>query len=500
MNEKPFRNHISIIFERLGRTFWILITFLVWELVQNIKEITEDMQGMEMNPSTILWIVGGILLVLGLFLGWQLLIWSKTYISVQNHAIVIEKNTLKKEKETIGIINISNVNLEQSLFERLVRTCKVKIDTNSLSTADTTDVQILLKKKDAEAFRKRILSLMNQGQEEDAVFETMNQQENKADLEDMVRHGVYSLNFVSIMTLLICIGSACGIIADAVSQTTEEGAILNILSSILILAVFAITSLWNLISGFIKYYGFSAQRKEDTLYIQYGLIKKVQYTIPVNTINAVRFIQTFHARWKRMYRIEVINVGMGDDDEEQSLLVLYNKKEKVEAELQRLLPEYADSVEEPIQKQRAAVWVVWIPKILLWLGILGGMIWTAAQIWPKGLQWCILGGTIIITWVMGHMLAYYKTAGHRLDQHRLRIVSGGLQREILDIDLDRVQYLEFKQNVLSGMYKMQKANIHLLASTMNQTQSIPYMSEEDAERLRSAFMETTRKVRKEKLI
>ena len=80
------------------------------------------------------------------FLGWQLWIWSKTYIYVLNHAIIIEKNTMKKEKETIGIKNISNVNLEQNLFERLLRTCKVKLDTNSLSTADSTDVQILLKK------------------------------------------------------------------------------------------------------------------------------------------------------------------------------------------------------------------------------------------------------------------------------------------------------------------------------------------------------------------
>jgi len=106
MSEKPFRNHISIIFERLGRTFWILMTFL----------------------------------------GWQLWIWSKTYIYVLNHAIIIEKNTMKKEKETIGIKNISNVNLEQNLFERLLRTCKVKLDTNSLFTADSTDVQILMKK------------------------------------------------------------------------------------------------------------------------------------------------------------------------------------------------------------------------------------------------------------------------------------------------------------------------------------------------------------------
>ncbi|MCB5670486.1 PH domain-containing protein, partial [Erysipelatoclostridium ramosum] len=69
-------------------------------------------------------------------------------------------------KNTIGLKNISNVNTEQNLLEMLLGTCKVKLDTNSMSTSDKTDVKIILKKAEAEQFRLYVMKLM-QGQEGD---------------------------------------------------------------------------------------------------------------------------------------------------------------------------------------------------------------------------------------------------------------------------------------------------------------------------------------------
>ena len=68
-------------------------------------------------------------------LGWQTLIWAKTYISIQDNVLIVERNTLNRKRNTIGLSNISNVNLEQNVLEMIFGTCKVKLDTNSLSTA-----------------------------------------------------------------------------------------------------------------------------------------------------------------------------------------------------------------------------------------------------------------------------------------------------------------------------------------------------------------------------
>ena len=53
------------------------------------------------------------------------------------------ENTINKKINTFGIKNIANINIEQNIFERIISTCKVKIDTDSRSTADETDIEIV---------------------------------------------------------------------------------------------------------------------------------------------------------------------------------------------------------------------------------------------------------------------------------------------------------------------------------------------------------------------
>lgn len=154
VNNIRFRNHISIVIERLGRAILILGAVFVGNLLPELDTIVENLGNLKENLMIVLLASGGILAIFALLLIWQVIVWSKTYISIQDQTIVIEQNTLNRKKNTIGIKNISNVNTEQNLFEMLLGTYKVKLDTNSLSTADKTDVKIVLKKAHAEWFKK----------------------------------------------------------------------------------------------------------------------------------------------------------------------------------------------------------------------------------------------------------------------------------------------------------------------------------------------------------
>lgn len=49
---------------------------------------------------------------------------------------------------------ISNINLEQNLFEMIMGTYTLKIDTSSLTTADNTDLEFVLKKEQAYWVKK----------------------------------------------------------------------------------------------------------------------------------------------------------------------------------------------------------------------------------------------------------------------------------------------------------------------------------------------------------
>ena len=144
-NKIRFRNHISIVAERMGSIFLFLFFALMGGFAQNLKTIAKKDIRLDADFAEVLLPMLGVLAVIGLIIVWQVVVWSKTYISIAENTIVIERNTLNRRKNTIGIKNISNVNIEQNLFEMLMGTCKVKLDTNSLSTADKTDVKIVLK-------------------------------------------------------------------------------------------------------------------------------------------------------------------------------------------------------------------------------------------------------------------------------------------------------------------------------------------------------------------
>ena len=79
MEEKiRFRNHISIIIERTGAGFWVLIGILFWQLIDDPEMIHEISQ----TEDGLFWLfiaIGVFLVVIFVILFIQYLIWSKTY-------------------------------------------------------------------------------------------------------------------------------------------------------------------------------------------------------------------------------------------------------------------------------------------------------------------------------------------------------------------------------------------------------------------------------------
>ena len=117
-NNIRFRNHISVIFEKVVKTAGAAILIFAANFITEIEEVP--------RMSDILLLIGAIAACILLAFAWHYIIWSRTYISIQNNVLVLEKNTLNRKKNTIGISNISNINLEQNLFEMALGTCKLK--------------------------------------------------------------------------------------------------------------------------------------------------------------------------------------------------------------------------------------------------------------------------------------------------------------------------------------------------------------------------------------
>lgn len=476
-NKVVFRNHISTVLEGTFRAAWVILFVFLGNFL-----------GEEESAKTAgdWWIFVGVMVAaLALVIAWQLIIWAKTYITIQENTIVVERKTLNHKKNTIGIQNISNVNLEQNLFEMIIGCCKVKLDTNSLSTANETDVKIVLKKKDAEQFKTLILGKLHS--ELDENLEEGLQNENVdagvqgksfiARDRDVVQHGIFSIKVAALLVFIVGVMGLIGIFMELLETGLGES-LLEILMSLFVLIWFLGSSLWKILKGFIQYIDFKVERRGNQIHINYGLLKKINYSIPADKINALTLSQTGLARICKRYMVEVINVGMGDDENEaNSFFLPYAKKEQIEERIKMLLPEFQDCLQIQEKRQPKCVWIVWLLPATIYLLVMAIILMVVVEFLPELLGGAIGGVVGVSLCILVMQIASYVTVGSKMQDDFLKVVSGRVGRKIVFIKSDKIQFVTLKQNFIAKKFGIQKGTIHLLAAVKNQLHDLPYFDD-----------------------
>ena len=494
-----FRNHISIIAEQTGGLLIALLIVLVPSLLENIDELMET--GLEFMDGKWLLVNLGLILFFLVIIALQFAVWSKTYISLQDNAVVIERNTLNKKKNTIGIRNISNINTEQNLFEMLLGTCKVKLDTNSRSTADSTDVKIVLKKADALAFKQEVTRRIRDAESgagkgfsaqqaaagapgEALRGEAMmpagdageaEDYDVRSDLGDILQHGFFSVNILSVAVIILGIAGAVRTVFQIVGDPDAAQTLIGAASGILVAALIVASALWDTVKDFVRYYDFRAKRRGDKIYIRYGFFKKVEYTVPVDKIQALRLKQSFVARLGKRYMAEIVNVGMGDDnDEKNSFLILYSTEAKLNERLAALLPEFLDAAGAAVERQPSSVWAAWSVPALIYTVIVAACAAVCASVMPEYAIWAAAGAAVLEICLAAGMILKYLTEGSLAGNDFLKLAKGYFARTYLIVRYRKIQYVCFSRNPLAKACGIRKGEIHLLASSANTSHSIPY--------------------------
>ncbi|OUP86152.1 hypothetical protein B5F07_02325 [Lachnoclostridium sp. An169] len=548
-DKRKFRNHISIIAEQIGGGIVALAVFVAAMVIQDFDEFSDlaadlSQQDLSAFSGTAVLVLLGVAALIAVLVVNRFFVWSKTWICLEENAIVIEVNTVNKKKNTISIRNISNINLEQNLFEMLLGTCKVKLDTNSRSTAEKTDVKIVLKKKDAERFKQEILARMReyagetQGQATGAFgmsgtagtdrlsgeagisgadycaresaaygFDGQNygaqsymgpeddggNYDVRADLGDILQHGLFSVNLFSILILVGGIAAAVAAVTRLVSQPDFMQTLLSAAAAILVVAALVFSALWDTVKDFVRYYDFRAKRVGSRIYIRYGLLKKVEYMIPVDKIQALVIRQSLVARLSRRYMAEIVNVGMGDEKEEKdSFLLLYMKKDKMEQCLSALLPEFAGTVKQETKRQPASTWAAW----LIPFGIYVLVVCATAAGFAIGMgeyrMWALPGAVAAVLLALLFMTLSYIAAGVGIGEDFLKISHGYFGRSYICMRYRNIQYVEIKENVLARLTGIRHGKVHLLASAGNSEHEIPYYKGREEERIREYMLRRQR--------
>lgn len=549
--DNKFRNHPSLMLEQLGVFGVIIITFLISSL-DDLDEILGDIKN---SDSTTLLIVILVILAVILFrLAVNTIVWYKTWITVDETSITITKNTIFRSVNTIGLRNISNINIERNLLERILGTSTVKIDTESRSTADTTDVTILLRKDKAEALRERLLagataakhtqtiaaneqldgtagaaasvpnnsqtsdptSVQNDGQISDPTSVPDNGQVTSANAapnsrqvlsevayntKQVLTHCVYS---ASIISLLVCLAALIAIIALFLKMVVfgdhSIGSLIQMiptaLGGIVVIGSFVYAALRSLIGDFFRYYSFRIKRMPDHLHMEFGLFKRTSYEIPIKRISSIIVQRPVFSRISKRCFVDIINIGMGDEKEENTRLLLSIPEKHLPELLHRLLPEFdayfTESDTAPIRPPKA-IWrkkIIDSAKLLVFLAIGWTLMITVFGV--TGLP-AVLGciGSFVLAMLIYLIGCYgtYKANKLQLRENYIAITNGMFASSTQFIDYHKIQYIELQQTPVERLLHLQHGIVYILAGAMNSFTSIPCFAKEQIDPIVQLFLE-----------
>ena len=507
INKRPMENnpetirmrcHFSSIFESLWQ-FWAVIAITLFNQTDTIIELVQDMKSSGIRQALAeggIWGLAVILALTGAVLLFQFLRWRKTWITLDGNLIIIERNTLNRIHNTIAVENLSAVNVERNLFERIVGTARIKMDTNSMTTADKTDVSLVFREDKAIAFRQAVISRMNQAKgaaaEEnlaedirpDLVPESIAESGNVFSYGawDMAKHSFYSM---SIINLLIVVGGIASSVWYRTSEYYEPGVLLEHAGAVIPVLLVFLGAAWGLIKKYIVYYNFRVYRDGDDLHLRYGLLKLKSYTVPVDKISALQIKQPTLSRIFRKYQARIVTVGVGDESSELSNLTMAVSKEEMLHQLGVLIPEFmGESIMSDVIAEdrrgiavRAVKSVKWI--LMLAAGSVAAGVWTDLPTLAAACCAVAMIGFIILLYGLSHI-----SAGWKKGEQALVLMEGCFAKNWTVCRYDKIQMISLVAHPAARHMGIKRGSVHML----NMAAEIPYMEDEEAEEIAKAVL------------
>ncbi|MGL5692836.1 MAG: PH domain-containing protein, partial [Peptostreptococcaceae bacterium] len=373
-------------------------------------------------------------------------------------------------------------------------TYKVKIDTDSLSTAETTDIEIVLSKKDAYDFKNKVLSLMNDNKSNYKLNGEIGEDYNLQNLDEKIeydivysnkeilKHCFYNLSIGGFVFNLLAI-------VFLIFVTYKIGDMESILVALMVLGTGCISMGKFFIGDFFKYYNFSIKREDNKLFISYGLFKKNRFTVPVNRINAVNIKQPTMSRIFNRYKSDIVTIGVGDDDSEGAQILLSSKKNEFIDNMKVLIPEINIEEELKLKKQPKSVHIINLVSIILALGIVSLTLYVIHKVFVE-ISIKLLIGVGVFILIMMCICTYmsYVTKGINLGDESMSLSFGIFSRKISIIKYKKIQFIEFAENPISIKFNLCKANIFILASLVNSSRSLGYYDKHFYEELKNKII------------
>ncbi len=491
MFDKPFRNHPLMIADSLGSAFYVILSLLIINSPELYRTIKEGIAIGELPESfdafgIVLLISAVLILAINGFRGWR--IYEKRSYLLTETTFIITDERLHRSALTLYRKDISNVTLSQNILQRLLGLYRIKIDTNTRDTADTTDVTIVQKADFAHALKKELqrdvnihsttYDLTEQTAERTSFSNTSASDATPSwqtsSKSDIIMHVFMNLSWLSLfLSGLIFMWALIAFILIFFVGTNldwtpfSETDLDSAWTALIPLIGFLTPLLSSTFGTYFKCYGFRIRRNGDYIELQQGLITRHNYNLPVEKIHAIVLEQRIFARLFGYASVKAINVGFDDEKNEEAQLLLTTPLRKIGPTLDTLLPEFAN-LPLMIRQPKQAVLPILTPRLLFACLIILPALYYLPGYW----KW--LTAPLIVLFPF-YIYAACITPRLALADERIAFTTGVFDSTTTLLPTRHIEQIRITEPLLARPVALSTATVHILSgSILDATHSSGY--------------------------
>ena len=257
--------------------------------------------------------VAGVVLIIAIISYLQYLFFT-FHIDEENGEFVIQKGVLNKTRITIQLHKIQQVNINQSLIQRIVGVHKLEIDT---AGSDKKEASISAISHDLATILKE--RLINHSQQETFDFTDENREDIipisfiKIGLPSLIKIGFTSNYIKSFALIFVFFTTIIENLQQLNTEVIDEDKVTNYLDTLPIIYSFllvvgffiALILVVNLVRTILKYFDFTIQKSKQAIILSYGLLSTKNTLLNPNKVQKIKVTQNYFQK-----KLDVTTIGI----------------------------------------------------------------------------------------------------------------------------------------------------------------------------------------------
>ena len=257
--------------------------------------------------------VAGVVLIIAIISYLQYLFFT-FHIDEENGEFVIQKGVLNKTRITIQLHKIQQVNINQSLIQRIVGVHKLEIDT---AGSDKKEASISAISHDLATILKE--RLINHSQQETSDFTDENREDIipisfiKIGLPSLIKIGFTSNYIKSFALIFVFFTTIIENLQQLNTEVIDEDKVTNYLDTLPIIYSFLLVVgffiglilVVNLVRTILKYFDFTIQKSKQAIILSYGLLSTKNTLLNPNKVQKIKITQNYFQK-----KLDVTTIGI----------------------------------------------------------------------------------------------------------------------------------------------------------------------------------------------